>query len=401
MTPPPLALVSSLGWSSVDDVVAALRRRWDRGDLLRQVARGEPWEPIRIPVRGPTAREMGQDLGAVQAWVQSLRRPGWRLETRKVGGRLVGTNDIPAAVWFDTEEQAWASLRVGRAVTAYRELLEAARVADPGLSDWAGQQPMRALRHTDEWDRIVRTVLWLRDRVGSGVYLRQVDVPGVDTKFIESHEGLLVELLEVIGRERTPGSGRRLQAGFGFAGKPDRIRLRRLDDTGLLPGSPLTDMSVRVDELNNVAVSCDAVLVVENEITFLALPPLEGVVAVFGAGFDVLRLARVRWLVGARILYWGDIDTHGFVILDRLRASFPQVESVLMDIGTLAAHTGQWVTEPRPSREHLGRLSEEEGQVYADLVGDVHGPAVRLEQERVNYTHVVAELQTAVAAAQL
>ncbi len=380
-------------WSSTDDVVAALRRRWDRGDLLRQVADGMPWEPLRIPVRGPTAREMGQHLGAVQTWVQTLRRPGWRLETRRVGGRLVGSNEIPAAVWFDTADQAWASLRVGRAVTAYRELLDAAHAADPGLGDWAAQHPIRALRHTDDWERVLRTVLWLRDRAGTGVYLRQVDVPGVDTKFIETHEGLLVELLEAMGSERAPGSGRRLEAGFGFAGKPDRIRLRRLDRTGLLPGSPLTDVSVRVDELTELVVPCGSVLVVENEITFLALPPLEGVVAVFGAGFDVLRLARVRWLDGARMVYWGDLDTHGFVILDRLRASFPQVESVLMDIDTLAAHIGQWVTEPRPSREHLGRLSEEEGQVYADLVGDVHGPAVRLEQERVNYAHVVAELR--------
>ncbi len=384
--------MTTRAWSSADDVVAALRRRWDRGDLLHQVAGGMPWAPIRIPVRGPTAREMGQNLGAVQTWVQSLRGPGWRVETRRVGGRLVGSNEIPAAVWFDTQDQAWASLRVGRSVTAYLELLDAARAADPGLSDWAAQHPMRALRHTEDWERVLRTVLWLRDRGGSGVYLRQVDVPGVDTKFIESHEGLLVELLEAMGCKRAPGSGRRLEARFGFAGKPDRIRLRRLDGTGLLPGSPLTDVSVRVDELAELTVPCDTVLVVENEITFLALPPLEGVVAVFGAGFDVLRLARVRWLDGARILYWGDLDTHGFVILDRLRASFPQVESVLMDIATLAAHFGQWVTEPRPSREHLGRLSEQEGQVYADLVGDVHGLAVRLEQERINYAHVVAEL---------
>ena len=29
------------------------------------------------------------------------------------------------------------------------------------------------------------------------MYLRQVDVPGVDTKFIERHKGVLTELLDV------------------------------------------------------------------------------------------------------------------------------------------------------------------------------------------------------------
>lgn len=380
-------------WTSSADVVASLRRRWDRGELLQHMADGVPWEPIRVPVRGPTARQISQDLGAVQTWVMSLRQPGWRLEMRTVGGRLVGTNDIPAAVWFDTADQAFARLRVGASVTAYRALLDVALAADPDLAQWAADHPMRALRHTEEWAFIVRTVLWLRDRVGTGVYLRQIDVPGVDTKFIEAREGLLSELLEAVGCERAPGSGRRLVRGYGFAAKPDRIRLRRLDGIALVPGTTLTDLSARVDELAELAPSCTAVLVVENEVTFLALPPLPGVLAVFGAGFDVLRLARLRWLDELRILYWGDIDTHGFVILDRLRSAFPQVESVLMDAATLGAHRGQWVREPRPSREHLGRLSEAEGQLYADLVGDVYGPAVRLEQERINYAHAGSALQ--------
>jgi len=382
-------------WTTPTDVVDALRRRWDRGDLLKHVAQASPWEPIRIPVRGPTAGEISRDLGAVQVWVTSLRETGWRLEMRKVGGRLVGTNEIPAAVWFDTADQTFARLRVGASVTAYRALLGKARDADPGLERWVGEHPLRALRHTEDWDLVIRTVLWLRDRVGSGVYLRQIDVPGVDTKFIEAREGLLGELLEAVGCERTPGIGRGLERGFGFATKPDRIRLRRLDDSSVLPGTLFTDVSVRMDELVNLAPSFTAVLVVENEVTFLALPPLPGVLAVFGAGFDVLRLARLRWLDEARILYWGDIDTHGFVILERLRSTFPQVTSVLMDAATLAAHRGQWVREPRPSREHLGRLSEAESQVYADLVGDVHGPAVRLEQERINYAHVVNSLRSA------
>ncbi len=366
--------MSDTPWTSPADVVAALRRRWDRGELMAHVASGMPWVPIRVPVRGPTSRQISQDLGGVQSWVSALRQPGWRLETRTIGGRLIGTNEIPAAVWFDTADQVWSRLRVGATVTAYQSLLEVARAADPGLGQWASEHPMRAMRHTDEWDSVVRTVLWLRDHVGSGVYLRQIDVPGVDTKFIESHEGLLGELLEAVGCERAPGSGRGLGRGYGFAGKPDRIRLRRLDGIGLWPGVSFTDLTVRLDELAEMPPPCTCLLVVENEITFLALPPLPGVLAVFGAGFDVLRLARLRWLDEARIAYWGDIDTHGFVILDRLRATFPQVESVLMDASTLAEHREQWVREPRPAREHLARLSESEAQVYADLVGDVHGP---------------------------
>jgi hypothetical protein len=65
---------------------------------------------------------------------------------------------------------------------------------------------------------------------------------------------------------------------------------------------------------------------------------------------------------------WGDIDTHGFVILDRLRAMFPKVRSMLMDRETLLAHRGQWVTEPSQARDVLTRLDAAETSLYQELL---------------------------------
>ncbi len=389
-------------WSSSDDINRALRRRWDSGELLRRMAADTAWEPIGITLRGPTARQLGADLPAVQAWVAQLRQASasgsrFRLTTRRVGGRLVGSNELPAVAWFDSPDQAWSLLKVRADVTAYRALMQQTTQAEPSLLDWVARHPHRALAHAAEWDRVLRTVRWLHRRAGTAAYLRQVDVPGVDTKFIERREALLVELLDAMTGVPDGEGGRRgaLQARYGFLGRPDRIRVRSLDGAALLPGGPLTDITVRVEELARMPLPAGPVLVVENEVTFLALPPVPGGVAFFGAGFDVLRLHRLTWLQGRRITYWGDIDTHGFVILDRLRQTLPQVESLLMDEQTLHSHQQQWVTEPSPSREQLTRLTDAEQEVYADLVGDVHGPAVRLEQERVGYAWVRQALVTA------
>src|SRR6476660_1836223 len=101
-------------WSTTDDIRAVLRRRWDRGELLRALAGGEAWEPIRVPLKTPTSREIASAFGAVQDWASQLhrdagegRRSAFRIESRTVGGRLVGANAIPAAVWFDEPDQAW------------------------------------------------------------------------------------------------------------------------------------------------------------------------------------------------------------------------------------------------------------------------------------------------------
>ncbi|GIJ19818.1 Wadjet anti-phage system protein JetD domain-containing protein [Micromonospora lutea] len=57
--------------------------------------------------------------------------------------------------------------------------------------------------------------------------------------------------------------------------------------------------------------------------TYLALPPMSATVAVFGGGYAVRALAPLSWLHERELRCWGDIGTHGFAILDRLRQVFP------------------------------------------------------------------------------
>ena len=59
---------------------------------------------------------------------------------------------------------------------------------------------------------------------------------------------------------------------------------------------------------------------------------------------------------------------------------------MLMDTDTLLAHANQWVTEPSPTRRPLSYLTADETSLYRDLVEGVHGPSIRLEQERVRFS---------------
>jgi hypothetical protein len=94
------------------------------------------------------------------------------------------------------------------------------------------------------------------------------------------------------------------------------------------------------------------------------------------------------WLTGLDLVYWGDLDTHGFAILNGLRQCFPHARSMLMDRATLLAHQTQWVTEPSPVASALDLLTPAEQELYRSLVANAFGPAVRLEQERVSFTAV-------------
>jgi hypothetical protein len=109
------------------------------------------------------------------------------------------------------------------------------------------------------------------------------------------------------------------------------------------------------------------VFVVENESAGLAFPPMPGSVVVLGLGHAVSLIAAARWLADCEVHYWGDLDTHGFAMLDRLRASLPLARSLLMDRATLLAHRPLWTNEEAPYIASLDRLTTEEAALYADL----------------------------------
>ena len=127
------------------------------------------------------------------------------------------------------------------------------------------------------------------------------------------------------------------------------------------------------------------VFITENEINFLAFPRVKEAMVIFGAGYGVESLGRARWLEELRLCYWGDIDTHGFAILDALRARFGHVESFLMDRSTLLAFESLWGTEDSPIDRELPRLTAQERTLYDDLRGNHFGRHVRLEQERIGF----------------
>ncbi|MGH3958387.1 Wadjet anti-phage system protein JetD domain-containing protein, partial [Mycobacterium sp.] len=156
--------------------------------------------------------------------------------------------------------------------------------------------------------------------------------------------------------------------------------------------APFTELAVRSEELAQLRVEPRMATIVENEISYLSVEVPDDGVVIWGKGFDVDSVGRLRWLADADILYWGDIDTHGFAILDRLRAWLPRARSVLMDRETLLAHRDRWVTEDRPAKSVLTRLTPDEQDLYSELVGDGLGERVRLEQERIDWHWVEQRL---------
>jgi hypothetical protein len=371
----------SAGWTTPDDIAARVRRRWDDGSLLHAYAVGAQFDPIDVVLRGPKPSQVGDDVAAAREWVAALdtsRRGDSRytLQWQSIGGRQIGRNQLPVRAVVSTIDQAWALLGVTAAVRRFDELL-ALTHEYPQVWQWVVGQPLRALELAAEMPPLIAAFVWLDGHRQSQRYLREISAPGVDTKFAERYRPVLAAMLGV------PSTAPGFLAGLGLRSKPGLVRLRPASSLGL--PSPLTELAARSEELAQLSVEPRTAVIVENEISYLSIDIPEDGVVIWGKGFDVDNVGRLRWLHDADVQYWGDIDTHGFAILDRLRAWLPRARSVLMDRETLLAHRDRWVSEDRPATSTLTRLTPDERDLYVELVEDGLGERVRLEQERIDW----------------
>lgn len=304
------------------------------------------------------------------------------------------------------------------------------------------------------------------------LYCRQLALPQMDSKFIERNYSVLHELcslclgefypkeehkfklpdlpeailpkpLTAVAQAEVLGKGwinfnlsdalqehgviqpRRGFKGFlqrwGFKDKPDLVRMRLLDPSlghGLLKSSfnrPV-ELSLELEAIDELSGSFQHVIVCENESSFLALPQISNTIAIFGSGYAALMLAFGAFMHVHNVIYWGDIDTHGFDILNRLRLSLMEVRlmvtkqrygsynpdftyrdlkvrSMFMDKHTLLSLKPFWVKENKNVVQPMVALSHEELDCYEDLIAHKYGSCLRLEQEYIPYHLVLAKLQ--------
>lgn len=367
--------------------------------LARALVNDEASFPLRLALKGPGSADLAERFEAVRAWAAELAAVApVRIEWREVRHRVQGVQRLPAQAWVDTLDAALAVLGKRRDGERLVQMVARTRAECPTLVPWLARRPLQAIELAEAWPQVLAVVRWLAEHPRPGIYLRAVDVAGVHSKFIEAHRGVLSELFDLalpadaIAEDR--GGVTQFAARYGFRDKPVRIRFRLLDGaTRSIPGLARPDITLDAESFAQMQRTVARVFITENETNFLAFPQVPDALVVFGAGYGWEALARARWLARCEMLYWGDIDTHGFTILDRLRGHFLHVASFLMDFETLHAHKEHWGEEPVQVRHELPRLDDEERTLYDALRGNRIRDKLRLEQERIGYRWVTDQLR--------
>ena len=388
-----------MNWTTPAELKAQVRRLWDRGVLLASIMESPEPFPRRLTLKGPDSRQLSSSFAEVRDWITQLTGAAghYRIVWRTVNHRILGNNDIPSEIWIDSLDDALGLIGRRRDAKVFADLVALTRGTRPELLPWLSKRPLRALDLADSWPRLLDTVTWLLQHPRPGIYLRQIDRPGIHSKFIEQHRGTLEELFDLALPPESIDTAATGAGGFcrryGFRDKPLRVRFRLLDPAlAILPGGHDPEITVTGETFASMNLPARRIFVTENETNFLAFPPVTGAMVIFGAGYGFRNLASVEWLHERKIFYWGDIDTHGFAILNQFREIFPHAASLLMDRQTFLDHRQLWETESAPETASLTRLTPEERDLYDQLRRNHWGDRLRLEQEKIGFQAVLDSL---------
>jgi hypothetical protein len=308
----------------------------------------------------------------------AARHP-WRIDWEHVNTRRWGRQRLPVRIAFDSIEDLAATLGRSDELTAFRAAVREARVACPALEPWLRAKADRIVEHLGAWRNLVAVCGYFDTHPRPGCYMRQLPVSG-GTKFIEEHVAILREMPDAVLGDRVNVSGKTFAERFHLLTEPPRIRFRFLDpDLRVNVEWPVDDCSIPVPAFGGLAWGIHRILIVENRDVFLCLPNVPETLAIFGSGKAASLLPLSAWMKTTDIVYWGDCDEAGYGILSALRASFPQVRSLLMDEEAWCRwrHLAEYGARDISAR-HTHLTASERAALAAVLAGPW-----RLEQERV------------------
>jgi hypothetical protein len=402
---------------SPEDIRDRARKLWATGQPLRALlsilldqppalvgfgaTQVQPFFPCLVPFRKPTAQEWLDHFAdlraagtALEAQSKGALGAGYTITFREAAHRKLGRLRVPERITFECIEDLAVCAGESDTLRRFRNIVRVLEEREPRLLQWLADRPSTVLEVESDLVRLLDTVAHFQAHPRPNRYARELGIGGVDSKFIEGNRSLLSEWLgRLLPADAIDGNIRGLadhgfERRYGLRFEEAQVRFRWLDTQRAPLG--LADLSVPLSQFARYAPACGCTIVVENKINFLALPPHPNTLAIFGSGYAIDLLKSISWLERQPLHYWGDLDTHGFALLNRLRGHFPHTRSLLMDRDTLIAYRDLWTEELSGTRvlQDLPGLDPDERSLYDDLRNDRLGDRVRLEQERIPYAMV-------------
>lgn len=347
----------------------------------------------RIDIRGnkeytkSSLSEFEKEIQQISSQSREKNGFGYTLEFQKVKTKHLGTQDIPIAIYFDNQKDFLKFLGKEKEVELFQASIDKILMEFPELKEWIIKNPIKVIRNEVEWEGILKVCHYFKENPKPNLYIRELPIK-VHTKFMERNKSVIQELLDILLLENINHTEKIFEKRFHLKFREPLIRFKILDkEISQKFFSGLNDVSIPISQFETLNLPIKKVLVVENKTTLyttLTLPKMNNTIAIFGSGFKVSSLKNVRWFENVDLLYWGDIDVHGFEILSQFRNYFPHTKSFLMDKETFDKFFEYDLGTISNVASELN-LTQFEQELYNILKMNNW----RLEQEKIPYDYTV------------
>lgn len=358
--------------------------------FLQDVVQAISFSRIVIPgdktYNKTTVGDFQKEILALVNQSKEKRGFGFTIDYQTIKTKSIGTQSLPTIIYFDTEKDFLKFLGKEKEVDNFINDWQLIHSHFPELKDWIIRNPTKIIQRQGKWESIIKVCNYFRNYPKPNLYIRELPA-NVHTKFIESNQSIIAELLDVIIQNHINLNERKFEKRFNLKFREPLVRFKVLDK-GISKSffSNLDDISIPVSQFESLKLPLKQVLIVENKTTLyttLTLPKMDKTIAIFGQGNAVTNIQNAKWLNDINVLYWGDIDVHGFEMLSRIRKHFNHTQSVLMDKSTFDKYFENESGKPTTDTTNLN-LTDNERELYNLLKTNNW----RLEQEKIPFDYV-------------
>ena len=360
--------------------------------FLRELVQGIPFSRLVIAGDKSYSRsswpDFQQEIQSIISHSKEKKGFGYTLDFQQVKTKYLGLQDLPRMISFETESDFLRFLGKEKEMERFKTDVNTITASIPLLREWIAKNPGKVVDNHGKWDSLLKVCHYFRQNPKPDLYIRELPVT-VHTKFIEQHQGILRELLDVVMAEHANSGENQFEKRFNLKCREPQVRFKILDKSLARQFfSGIDDLAIPVSLFETLKLPLKRVLVAENKTTLyttLTLPQMCDTIAVFGQGNAVLNLRNTSWLNDMELLYWGDMDVHGFEILSRFRDYFPHTRSIMMDKSTFDRFFENDEGALSGSQTQMN-LTDDERTLY-ELIKTNNW---RLEQEKIPCHHVIS-----------
>ena len=376
----------------VTSVKKKVLKLYESGAFFRSFMEDTSLFPLSIKLKTPSQKSLRENMVTLFDEINALEKLQLQVEYREFSFKSLGVQKLPVSVVIESAEIFLKFLGKTREFAEYKKAYENAISHFSNLKNLFLAKPNMLLLHKEILEELLAVCHFFTKNPQPNIYIRELSIKGVDTKFIQNYIGVVDAFLATTLDEKhfdttiTKLSYSGFEKKYGLKYELPLVRFRILDETLKIHG--LDDISLTTQAFEKLDLACKNVFIVENKITMLSFMNLKNSIVVFGNGYGVGMIKNAKWLKDKDIYYWGDVDMDGFAILSQARGYFPQVQSLFMDEETIENFTDLAVSSKESKVKKLNYLTDLEDTVYMRLQSDYYKENFRLEQERIPFKYI-------------